>query len=246
MGGIPADSAAQALDQVIQDYSGTYLAEPASLYRAFFDERVSDGSPQANLQTRQSYQSFLQSYPSSVYVEYAVEGFNNARFLLEPPLPGQVNFIDIFMEALCGDNLFRIANFNEQPVPVRYEVAGTSEAADLLLSADTDTLFRTQNTGGLVRLLLDGELIQARFANPSSCGLLGQPSFPDLPSAVTLASDDASASFSGNAFAINGFDHALDGTPAGSGDDVYGILATSTTARQSLLDALGGGFAGTI
>ena len=239
MGGNVADSVAQALDQVIQDYSGTYLAEPASFYRAFFNERVSDGSTEANLQTRQSYQTFLQLYPTSRFIEFAVQGLNHARFRLDPPLPGQINFLNIFLDPQCGDNLFRIANFNEQAVPVRYEVDGTSEAANLVLPANTDTLFRTQNEGGLVRLFLDGELIQARFADPSSCGLLGQPILPDLPGALTLASDDVSASFSGNAFAINGNDHTLSGQPNPSGDDAHGIFTTTAVSQQSLLDALG-------
>ena len=63
-------------------------------------------------------------------------------------------------------------------------------------------------------------------------------SFPDLPGAITLASNNASVSFSGGSFTLSGFDHTLDGTPTGSGDDAHGLFTTSTDAQQSLLDAL--------
>lgn len=64
------------------------------------------------------------------------------------------------------------------------------------------------------------------------------PAFPDLPGAITLASDDAAASFSGGTFTISGFDHALDGTPDPTGQDAHGLFTTSTEAQQNLLSAL--------
>ena len=234
----PSTSIPQAYEQIIQQHPGSYLVEQAHYYLAFYKEATARGSVPVLQETLQAYQTFLQRYPTSRFIEFAVEGLNHARFRLDPPLPGQINFLNIFLDPQCGDNLFRIANFNEQAVPVRYEVDGTSEAANLVLPANTDTLFRTQNEGGLVRLFLNGELIQARFADPSSCGLLGQPILPDLPGALTLASDDVSASFSGGSFTLSGFDHTLDGTPTASGDDAHGIFTTTAVSQQSLLDAL--------
>ena len=178
---------AQAYTQIIQQYPGSYLVEQAYYYLAFYKENTNRGSVAALQETLQAYQNFLQLYPTSIFVEFAVEGLNNTRFLLNSPSPGQVKMIDIFMEAICGDNLFRIANFNQQTVSVRYEVAETMESANLVLLANADTLLRTESAGELTRLFLNNELIQARFANPSSCGLYADS--PDSGSCLQIPAE---------------------------------------------------------
>ena len=64
------------------------------------------------------------------------------------------------------------------------------------------------------------------------------PTLSDLPGALTIASDDADGSFSGNAFTLTGLDHTLAGQPAGSGNDAHGVFTTTAAAQQNLIDAL--------
>ncbi len=141
--------------------------------------------------------------------------------------------------------------------------AGLSWITDPAVAADLEAtldLARAQlvagdssdASGSLFGLLAQVEAAQGSSLTSDAFGLLTfnteyllrflppppQPVLPDLPGAITVASDEASGSFSGNAFSLSGFDHALSGQPTGSGNDAKGILTTTTAAQQSLLDAL--------
>ncbi len=118
------------------------------------------------------------------------------------------------------------ALYQEHPTVVEQEIAAIEPVPDAPFPHLADKL-RTLLTHVITA---DASEFPDPFDNP--------PSIPDMPGALTIASDAASASFSGGSFTLSGFDHTLDGTPAASGNDAHGIIATAAAAQQSLLDAL--------
>ncbi len=65
------------------------------------------------------------------------------------------------------------------------------------------------------------------------------PDLSDFPAALTLSTDTATADFSGGSFTIDGGDHDTSGSPPGNGNPVHGVLTTTTSAQQAVLNALG-------
>ena len=141
--------------------------------------------------------------------------------------------------------------------------AGLSWITDPALAADLEAtldLARAQlvtddssdASGSLFGLLAQVEAAQGSSLTSDAFGLLTfnteyllrflpsppQVMLPDLPGAITVASDDASVSFSGGSFTLSGFDHTLDGQSSASSNDAHGIFTISTDAQQSLLGAL--------
>lgn len=79
------------------------------------------------------------------------------------------------------------------------------------------------------RYLLD-RLPEPQEAEPSL--------IPDLPAALAIASAQASGAFNGDNFTISGQNHTAEGSPAGSGSNVNGILTTTTAGKQGILNGL--------
>jgi hypothetical protein len=66
--------------------------------------------------------------------------------------------------------------------------------------------------------------------------------FPVLetPAALYIDANNASSTFDGNAFRINGNDHTATGSPMGGGNDKYGVLTTSPAASTGITSGLSG------
>ena len=166
------DSLTLATFAALSDAPG-YLAEPAHFYAARYHDFLAPGQDDGwHREADRLGRTFLERYPTSAFLEPAVEVGVKAHYRIDPPTPG-VPQPCVTVEALCGGDRFWIYNVCRERTTVQFETMPSGRSGRVTLDVDrfgvSQCALVTPQPGQTVHLFLDGDRVSAAAANTSTC-----------------------------------------------------------------------------
>ncbi len=153
--------------------AGGTLAEPAHFYAARYHDFLAPGQDEDwHREADRLGRTFFERYPTSAFLEPAIEVGVKAHYRIDPPTPG-VPQPCVTVEALCDGDRFWVYNVCRERTTVRFEALPSGQSGRLTLDVDrfgvSQCALVTKHPGQTVYLFLDGDRVSAASANASTC-----------------------------------------------------------------------------